>query len=85
MLCMYWICHAFASVHCLLVVTCWERADYLAFVCAVYCDFVTFSLGILGQVWYLIVLYPCCLSYFDFSETSQILYILLFLTKICIS
>ena len=49
-LCMYWICHAFASVHCRLMDTCWERADFLAFVCAVYCDFVTFSLGILGQV-----------------------------------
>ena len=28
---------AFASVHCCLVVTCWERADLLAFVCDVYC------------------------------------------------
>ena len=39
----------------------------LALVCAVYCDFVTFPLGILGQVWYFIVSIPdhCCLSYFD--------------------
>ena len=31
------------------------------------CDFVTFPCGILGQVWYLIVLIPdhCCLFYFD--------------------
>ena len=30
------------------------------------CVFVTFPCGILGQVWYLIVLIPdlCCLSYF---------------------
>ena len=30
------------------------------------CDFVTFPCGILGQVWYLIVLIPdlCCLSNF---------------------
>ena len=49
-------CHAFASVHCCLVVTCWERADLLALVCDVYCGFVTFPCGILGQVWYLIVL-----------------------------
>ena len=30
------------------------------------CDFVTLPFGILGQVWYLIVLIsdPCCLSYF---------------------
>ena len=24
------VCHAFASVHCFLVVICWERADLLA-------------------------------------------------------
>ena len=41
-----------------LVVTCWERADLLALVCDVYCDFVTFPCGILGQVWYLIVSIP---------------------------
>ena len=31
-----------------------------------YCNFVTFPCGILGQLWYLIVLIPylCCLSYF---------------------
>ena len=46
-------CHAFASVHCCLVVTGWERADLLALVCDVYCGFVTFPCGILGQVWYL--------------------------------
>ena len=27
--------HAFASVHCYLVVTCWERAELLALVCDV--------------------------------------------------
>ena len=59
-------CHDFASDHCCLMVSCWERADVLALVCDVYCDFVTFSFGILGQVWCLIVsiLDPCCLSYF---------------------
>ena len=33
---------------------------------ALYCDFITFPCGILGQVWYLIVLIPdlCRLSYF---------------------
>ena len=38
---------------------------FLALVCDVYCDFVTFPFGILGQVWYLIVLIPdpCCLSF----------------------
>ena len=38
----------------------------MALVYDVYCDFVTFPFGILGQVWYLIVSIPdpCCLSYF---------------------
>ena len=39
--------HAFASVHCCLVVTCWERAALLALVGDVYCYFVTFLCGIL--------------------------------------
>ena len=29
------VCHAFASVHCCLVITCWERADLLDLVCDV--------------------------------------------------
>ena len=33
--------HTFASIHCCLVVTCWERADLLALVDDVYCIFVT--------------------------------------------
>ena len=49
------VSHAFASVYCCLVVTCWERADLLALVGDVYCIFVTFPCGMLGQVWYLIV------------------------------
>ena len=66
MLIMSCVCHAFASVHCCLVVTCWARAELLAFICDVYCDFVTFPFGILGQVWYLTVAIPdsCRLSYF---------------------
>ena len=60
------VSHAFTSVHCCLVVTCWERADLLALVGDVYCTFVTFPCGILCQVWYLIVSFPdlCFLSYF---------------------
>ena len=34
------------------------RADLLALVGDVYCNFVTFSCGILGQVWYFIVSFP---------------------------
>ena len=67
MLFMPCVCHAFASVHCCLVVTCWEGDDLLALVCDVYCIFATFPCCILGQVWYLIVLFPglCHLAYFD--------------------
>ena len=70
MLFMSCVCHAFASVHCCLVVTCWEMADLLALVCDV-CVFVTFPCGMLGQVWYLIVLIPdlCHLSYFDMHHS----------------
>ena len=64
--------HAFVSFHCCLVVTCWERADFLALVGDVCCIFITFSCGILGQVWYLIVLFLdlCSLSYFEMSCES---------------
>ena len=60
------VSHAFASVHCCPVLTCWERADPLALVGDVYCIFVTFPCGTLGQVWYSIVSFPdlCRLSYF---------------------
>ena len=65
MLFMSCVCHAFAPVHCCRVVTGRERADLLAMVCDIYCEFVTFSFGILGQLWYLVVSIPdpCCLSY----------------------
>ena len=36
------VSHAFASVHCCLVVTCWDKADLVALVGNVYCIFVTF-------------------------------------------
>ena len=65
------VSHAFVSVHCCHVFTCWKRADLLAIVGDVHCIFVTFPCGILGQVWYLIVSFPdlCRLSYFK-SELS---------------
>ena len=58
-------CHAFASVRCCLVVTCWERADLLALVGDVLLCFCHFPMWVLGQVWYLIVSIPdlCHLSY----------------------
>ena len=64
------VCHDFASVHCCLVVTCWERADLLALVVMFNCIFATFPCGILGQVWYWIVSIPdrCHLSYFYLTK-----------------
>ena len=61
-LCLLSLC---ASVYMCFVVTCWERADLLALVCGVCCEFL-FPIGILCQVWYLIVSIPdlCTLSYF---------------------
>ena len=55
-----------ASVYMFFVVTCWERAYLLALVCGVYLLVCNFPIGILGRVWYLIVLTPdlCTLTYF---------------------
>ena len=63
------VSHVFMSVHCCLVVTCWERADLLALVGDLYCIFVTFPCGILGQVCYLIVSFSdlCFLSCFKLN------------------
>ena len=56
-----------ASVYMRLVVTFWERADFLALVSGVKLRVCHFPIGILGQVWYLIVSIPdlCTLTYFD--------------------
>ena len=49
------------------MVTCWEGADLLALVCYVLLCSCHFPIGILCQVWCLIVSIPdlCPLSYFD--------------------
>ena len=69
---MSYVCHAFPSGHCSVVVTCWERADLLALVCEVELCLVTFPCGILDQVWYLIVPIPdfCRLSYFPYISVK---------------
>ena len=43
-----------------------KRAGLLALVCDVYCDFIIFPFGTLGQVWWLIVSIPdpCCFLIF---------------------
>ena len=73
------VCYAFVSI-CLYVVTCWERADLLALVCGVQLRVCHFPIGILGQVWYLIVSIPdlCTLTYFDLFWKSIILFIFQF-------
>ena len=63
-----YLCLVFFMLSRLSIAALWspegEKADLLALVYDVYCDFVTFPFGILGQVWYLIVSItgPCCLS-----------------------
>ena len=64
--CLFWQI-SLARLNCSRVVTCWERAGLLALLYFMfYCVFVTFPCGVLGQVWYLIVLIPdlCLLTYF---------------------
>ena len=51
--------YCFLSVHCSLVVACWEMADLLALLFVVfYFVFVTSPCGVLGQVWFVVVLIP---------------------------
>ena len=64
-------CHAFLSVLCSLVVTCLEKAGFLALLCAIFsCVFVTFPCGVLGKLWFLILSIPdhCLLSYFGIDN-----------------
>ena len=70
MLFTFHVCLVNLSVHCSLVVKCWERADLLALLYVMFCCvFVTFPCGILGQLWCLIVsiLDLCLLSYFELN------------------
>ena len=49
LLCLVWPLVVRMSVHCSLVVTCWERANLLAILYMIFsCVFVTFSCGVLG-------------------------------------
>ena len=62
-MCFFVLC--FSCFRVCLVVTCLEMADLLAFVCDVYCIFVTLHV-VSWEMWYLIVSFPdrCHLSYF---------------------
>ena len=63
---MFRVCHTVLSVHCSLVLTCWERASLLDLMYVTFsCVFVTFPCDVLDQVWYLIVSIPdlCLLTF----------------------
>ena len=70
MLFMSHVSYAFVSIHCCLMVTCWELlTSWLLFV-MFNCGYATFPCGILGQVWYLIVLIPdfCRLTFIHLNS-----------------
>ena len=67
------VCHAFLSVHCSLVVTCWERTGLLALLCVVFwCVCAVFPCGGLGRVLCLIVSIPdiCHLTIFVIAKRT---------------
>ena len=63
------VCLVFVMLSRLFFLALWsprgKGAGILALDCGVYCDFDAFTLGIVGQVWYLIVSIadPCCLFF----------------------
>ena len=63
-----------------LVTTCWERADHLALLRVMFPVVLSHGrlpIGILGQVWYLIVSIPelCTLTYFTYGVLGQVWYL----------
>ena len=74
MLLVHHFCSLCASVYMCIVVTCWERADLFALVCGVQLRVCHFPIGILGQVWYLIVSIPdlCTLTYFTYTHSGVV-------------
>ena len=61
------VCYVFVHVFLFVLVgTYWKRAGLLALVCGVSLQVCHLQIGILGQVWYLIVSIPdlCTLTYF---------------------
>ena len=40
---LFCVCHAFLSVQCSIVVTCWERANLLALLCVIFVVFLSLS------------------------------------------
>ena len=82
---MFQVCHAFLSVHCSLVVTCWERANLLALLYVMFsCVFATFPCGVLGQVRYLIVLIPDLAFYLTFIDNNDFIHFSLQIICVCL-
>ena len=77
-----YLCFVFVRLSCLFIAALWspagwERANLLAFLyMRCFLVFVTFPCGVLGQVWYLIVLIPdlCFLTYFDYNLFSCVVF-----------
>ena len=76
-LCLLCLC-ARLSVYMCFVVTCWERADLLALVCGVCCEFVTFPLVSWVRYGSLIDSIPdlCTLTYFEYPSKRYYLLLL---------
>ena len=69
---MFCVCHAFLSVHCSLVVICWERANLLALLYVMSRVIVIFPCGILYQVWYISIPDFCLLTDFQMPNRMTI-------------
>ena len=68
-----------------LFIACWERADLLALVGDVFCVFVSFPCGILGQLWYLFVSFPGLCHHSYFYKSKSIHSVLLFELQVFLS
>ena len=75
---MYCVCHAFASVHRFLAVTCWERAELLALVCDVLLCFCHFPMWYPGSGVVLDCIDSCSLSLFLLVLCVYLLYFVWF-------
>ena len=73
-------CYVVMSVNFSLVVTCMKRANLFVLLYVMFsCVFNFVLCGVLGQVWYFIILISdlCCLPYFNLSEERSQKYITL--------
>ena len=75
---LFWVClcNVVLYVSCSLVVNCWERTDFMAFLYVMFSC--VLSLSHLSQVWYLIVSNPdlCPLPYFEPPHLILVLIVL---------